>query len=177
MSNLSDEELMVRVQQGDAIAYQRLFERHHGRIYGYMVRRCGDRALAADLFQETFLAVHRARHTWQATRPFRPWLFGIAVNQLRDHARRNRRTIDVVDTELELDRGGPVVSQHSDARIHLEDAIAGLPDTLRDAFLLGVVEGFDHNEVAQLLEISPDNARARISRARKMLRLALEGEH
>ena len=60
-----------------------------------------------------------------------------------------------------------------DTRIHLEAAIAGLPETLRDAFLLGVVEGFDHREVADQLGISPDNARARISRARAWLRKRL----
>jgi RNA polymerase sigma-70 factor (ECF subfamily) len=52
-------------------------------------------------------------------------------------------------------------------------AVAQLPDTLREAFLLGAVQGFDHNEVAQALDITPSNARARISRARAQLREAL----
>jgi RNA polymerase sigma-70 factor (ECF subfamily) len=58
----------------------------------------------------------------------------------------------------------------------LEQAIGALPENLREAFLLGVVEGFDHREVAGQLEISPDNARARISRARARLRELLGEE-
>jgi RNA polymerase sigma-70 factor (ECF subfamily) len=58
----------------------------------------------------------------------------------------------------------------------LEAAIGSLPENLREAFLLGAVEGFDHREVAAQLEISPDNARARISRARARLREILGGE-
>ena len=156
---------MASVQQGDATAYRTLFERHHNRLYGYLVRRTRDPQIAADLFQETFLRVHRARHTWKSGRPFRPWLFGIAVNATKDHARKVRRLPD----EVELGQG-PVTRDRPETRIHLETAIAGLPETLREAFLLGVVEGFDHNEVAAQLDITPANARARISRARARLR-------
>lgn len=162
---MSDEELMARVQQGDANAYRALFERHHNRLYGYLIRRTRDPQVAADLFQETFLRVYRARRTWKPGRPFRPWIFGIAVNASRDHARKVRR----LPAEVELGQG-PVTRDRPDDRIHLESAIAGLPDTLREAFLLGVVEGFDHNEVAAQLDITPANARARISRARARLR-------
>ncbi len=168
---LTDEELMQRVQADDAPAYKALFQRHQGRVYGYLVRRTRDRQVAADLYQETFLKVYRARGTWQEGRPFKPWLFRIASNAARDHARRQVRRPDEV--EWEDWRAGTV--DQPDARIHLEDAVAGLPDTLRDAFLLGVVEGFDHNEVAEQLDISPANARARISRARRWLRDHLGG--
>lgn len=167
----SDEELMVRVQQGDAAAYHALFERHRSRLYGYLVRRTRDPQVAADLFQETFLRVHRSRHTWREGRPFRPWLYSIAVNASRDHGRRQRRLPD----EVELGTG-PVTHEHHVTRMNLEAAIGTLPETLRDAFLLGVVEGFDHNEVAAQLDITPANARARISRARAHLRKQLRGE-
>ena len=55
----------------------------------------------------------------------------------------------------------------------VEAAIASLPDPLREAFLLGPIQGFDHREVAEMIGISPDNARARISRARAALRAVL----
>lgn len=162
----SDEELMQRVQSGDQTAYHMLFQRHHARVYGYLLRRSRDPQLAADLYQETFLSVYRSRETWHAGKLFRPWLFTIAANAARDHARKVKR----LPVEAELEEWQSVVRDRPDARLHLERAIAGLPDTLRDAFLLGVVEGFDHNEVAGLLGISSDNARARISRARAWLR-------
>jgi len=172
LAEATDEELMQRVQADDATAYKALFQRHHGRVYGYLVRKTRDRQVAADLYQETFLNVFRARQTWTPGRPFRPWLFRIAANAARDHARRQQRRPE----EVELHDWGASTTDQPDARIHLEAALAGLPDTLRDAFLLGVVEGFDHNEVAEALGISPANARARVSRARRFLRQALGGE-
>ena len=169
-SALADEELMERVQDGDRAAYRELFERYRARVYGFLLRKTRDRAVADELFQETFLAIYRARNTWGRGRNFRPWLFAIAANVSRDHARRERRRPEPADAEFL-----PPVYPRSDARIHLEEAIAGLPDTLRDAFLLGVVEGFSHTEVAEMLDISPANARARISRARGWLRDRLGG--
>ena len=128
--------------------------------------------MAADLYQETFLRLFRARHTWQPSRPVRPWLFGIAVNAARDHARKVRR----LPVEVELsDVHGGAERHHVGMRMDLEQAIAALPENLREAFLLGVVEGFDHKEVAAQLDIRPDNVRARISRARSRLRELLEG--
>ena len=163
---------MTQVQAGDADAYGTLFERHQARVYGFLVRRTRDRDLAADLYQETFLRVFRARHQWQPGRPFRPWLFGIAANAARDKARaRSRRPVEVGIEDWDK----PVTSSIHD-QLSLEQAIGRLPDNLRDAFLLGVVEGLDHNEVAGALDISPANARARISRARRQLRAWLSEE-
>lgn len=169
LSSVSDETLMEWVQNGDREAYHELFERYQSRIYGYLLRKTRDRETTDDLFQETFLSVFRARHTWKPGRNFRSWLFAIAANASRDHVRKQLRTPEEADAEILLS-----VYPRSDARIHLEEAIAGLPDTLRDAFLLGVVEGFTHTEVAQQLDITPANARARISRARAWLRDRLQ---
>ena len=169
----TDEALMMRVQQGDSEAYKVLFERHQGRVYGYLLRRTRSPEIAADLYQETFLRLYRARNTWQKGRPVRPWLFGIAVNAAKDHARKVRRL--PVEVELSPTLQGEGI-RNPVTKMDLEQAIAGLPDHMRDAFLLGAVEGFDHNEVAAQLDISPDNARARISRARAQLRKMLGGE-
>ena len=162
---------MARVQAGDQSAYRELFERHRARVYGFLLRRERDRAAADELFQETFLAVYRARETWKPGRKFRPWLFTIAANAARDRARSLRRRPEPTGAEFL-----PPVYPDFDARIHLEEAIAGMPDTLRGAFLLGVVEGFTHTEVAEQLDITPANARARISRGRAWLRERLQGQ-
>ena len=164
---------MVRVQRNDSDAYEVLFERHHARVYGYLLRRTRSPQIAADLYQETFLRIYRARATWQDGRPVRPWIFGIAVNATRDHARKVRR----LPVEVELSPiHGEARGDHPESRMDLEQAISALPENLREAFLLGTVEGFDHNEVADQLGIRPDNARARISRARAQLRKLLGGE-
>ncbi len=167
---LTDEELMLRVQQGDRFSYQALFERHQNSVYGYLVRRTRRGVQAEDLFQETWLKVYRSRATYKAGQKFKPWLFRIASNTFHDALRTSARRID----EVELDREHTSrTAKPAGGTLDVEAAIASLPDPLREAFLLGPVQGFDHREVAEMVGISPDNARARISRARAALRTAL----
>jgi RNA polymerase sigma-70 factor (ECF subfamily) len=99
----------------------------------------------------------------------------VAINAARDRFRRSKREPEVVEVEsIETSSALPPELPPTD----LEKAINGLPGQLREAFVLGAVLGMDHNEVAGILEITPDNARARISRARVRLRelLAVKGE-
>ncbi len=161
---------MLRVQHGDRPSYQALFERHQGSVYGFLVRRTRRGVQAEDLFQETWLKVYRSRSTFKTGQMFKPWLFRIAANTFHDALRTSGRRIE----EVELDREHKSrTTRPAGGTLDVEAAIASLPDPLREAFLLGPVQGFDHREVAQMVGISPDNARARISRARAALRVAL----
>ena len=88
----SDEILMAAYQAGNPRAFRTLHDRHGASVYGFLVRRLGDRAAAEDLYQETFLRLHRARASWDPERPLRPWLFGIVHNLLADHLRARGRS-------------------------------------------------------------------------------------
>lgn len=161
---------MDAVREGSDEAYVTLFTRHRASLYGYALRLTRRPEVADDIFQETFLRVHRARATWANHQgSFRSWLFRIATNVIRDFARSTARRPEVLGESWEASTS-PVPAD----RMVLEQALAGLPENLRDAFVLTVVVGMDHNEVASALEISPDNARARVSRARARLRELLE---
>ena len=87
-----DDVLMAAYQAGNRAAFTELSARYGGSVYGFLARRVPSRALADDLFQEVFLRVHRARHTYDSTRPFRAWLFGIVHNLLIDSLREMERT-------------------------------------------------------------------------------------
>jgi RNA polymerase sigma-70 factor (ECF subfamily) len=161
---------MDRVQAGDPEAFGILFGRYRVSLYGYLRRMVYRGELADELFQDTFLNVHRARSTWSSHHgSFRSWLYRIATNLVRDRARSQVRRPEILSDELE--RGHR--SDPAD-RLALERALGRLPDHLRDAFLLGAVDGFDHHEMAVALSVSPENARARLSRARSLLREMLE---
>ena len=165
---------MLRVREGDRQAYAELFSRHGDRVWTYLVRKTGDREGAHDLFQDVFLKVWRLAGTFRAGQRFRPWLYRVATNTARDRYRKLGRRVETADVELERLHGrmsSPI------AAIDLERALGQLPDHLREAFILGAMEGMDHREMAVALEVSPANARARLSRARKQLRdLLLAGE-
>lgn len=160
---------MILVQQGDQGAYGELFARWKGPMWSFLMRKTRRQELASDLFQEVFLRVWRSAGTFREGQPFRPWLYRVATNVARDRFRAETRTVDLAQVELERlgTRLDPI------GGVDLERAIAALPETLRSAFVLGAVHGLDHREVGEALGITPANARARISRARAMLRNTL----
>jgi RNA polymerase sigma-70 factor (ECF subfamily) len=169
LGNQSDEDLMLLVQKGDEHAYAELFVRHKRGVYGYARRFIRDEAQAQEVFQEAWLKVHRARKTYRKGARFKTWLYAITANTTRDAYRKSQRRIQTVDSSIEATapQAGPT------SGMDLHGAIAALPETLREAFLLGAIQGFDHNEVAAALDISPTNARARISRARTTLKQSI----
>jgi RNA polymerase sigma-70 factor (ECF subfamily) len=127
----SDEILMAAYQAGNEAAFEALFERHAGSVYGFLARRLPDPSLAEDLYQEAFLRVHRARHTYDSARPFRAWLFGIVHNLLADVLRERVR------------KGAPETLGADDARPSAREASPAEPspeaaiDSRRSAEALG----------------------------------------
>src|SRR5262245_22753858 len=91
----SDEALMERYANGDAAAFEALFQRYELRAFSYFVKRTGSRDRAQDLYQELFLRVHRARHAFDPGREFAPWFFHIAHHLLIDDERRGYRSKEV----------------------------------------------------------------------------------
>ncbi len=84
-------ELLRRVGNGDPAAWQELVETYSRRIYGLLLKQCGDRELAEELTQETFVQVVTHIDHYREQGKFEPWLFRIAVNRLRDEMRRRKR--------------------------------------------------------------------------------------
>src|SRR5260221_5890241 len=112
MQERNDEQLMAAVMAGDQVALAALVTRHHAPLLGYLYRLVGgDRQLSEDLVQETLLHVLRQR-TYQAARPFKPWLYMIATNLARDHfksaaVRQRWREGDSEEALLHLYANGP----------------------------------------------------------------------
>ncbi len=97
MSTPSDEQLVQKYRSGDAKAFEELVRRHHDDLIRFLIRLSGNRAVAEDAFQETFLQVHLSADTFDTSRRFKPWLFTIAANKARDAMRRSarRKTLDL----------------------------------------------------------------------------------
>jgi RNA polymerase sigma-70 factor (ECF subfamily) len=157
---------MGLVQQGNSQAFQTLFSRYKDPIWSFVYRRVRDRNVTADVYQEVFLRVWKSANTYKSGQKVKPWLYRISTNVMRDQYRKSTRQVFTV----ELDDLSPGQITDPIGTTDVERAIQSLPDNLRDAFLLGAVQGLDHNEVAEALDISSANARARLSRARLRLR-------
>ena len=162
---------MAAYQAGEAPAFERLYRRLAPKIRKYLISLTLNVPRADDLLQETFLQIHRSRHTYAAPRPVEPWAFGVArhvyLMDCRAWARRRRLEVEPDDLLPELPI--PPASEGSEDRSLLRRAVAELPSERREPLLLHHVWGFSFQEIAGILGIREGAAKVRAHRARKQL--------
>ena len=178
----SDEVLMAAYQAGNQAAFTELYERHGGSVYGFLARRLPNRALADDLYQEVFLRVHRARHTYDSSRPFRAWLFGIVhnllIDSLRDRVRAPRmQLLDEARSSGsdDVDLASPRTSPEDDAGAReaaqaLGHAVRALPPDEATVLMLARIEGLSYEDIALVIGRSPGATKQLAYRALKRVR-------
>jgi RNA polymerase sigma factor (sigma-70 family) len=173
-----DERLMEAFRDGEPAALGTLFDRHAARIERLVVRLTGDRALARDITQTTFLSVARGRARYVDGCRFRPWLATIAMNALRDHLRRARRETLVPVSAAVIENVGRE-DQHRDAWLveRLEVALQRLPVEQRQAVVLHHLEGFSFPEIAEIAGCSRAAAKVRAHRGYLRLRELMGAVH
>jgi RNA polymerase sigma-70 factor (ECF subfamily) len=170
---------MDRYATGDARAFGALHEGLHPRLHGYLLRMTGSAATAADLTQETFLRMHRARATFAAGGAVLPWAYAIARNVHHDHARAARlRTTERFPSDPGAEPpadGGDAESAAiaSQAARIVEEVLAKLPAGQREAFVLVRYEGLSMADAAAVLGTTPTAVKLRAFRAYEALRTAL----
>ena len=174
----SDAQLIARAQRGDEEAFAALFEAHKRRVYSLCLRMTGNTAEAEDLTQEAFLQLYRKISTFRGESAFSTWLHRLAVNVVLMHLRKKglqQISLDEVDTSQDE----PVKRDYgtddrrltgSVDRIGLQHAIAELPPGYRAVFVLHDVEGYEHNEIAEIMKCSVGNSKSQLHKARMKLR-------
>ena len=170
--------LMVAYQDGDEMAFERLYSEVAGPILGYLRSLTRDAGRAEDLLQETFLQVHRVRHTFDRGRPVKPWLYAIARNvflMYRRAAGRLGRHEGLADDELPDVPVPPEVESLAD-RDHVQKALAQLPADRREALVLHHVMGLSFQEVGAVLGLTAGAAKLRAHRGVVELRGLLLGK-
>jgi RNA polymerase sigma-70 factor (ECF subfamily) len=177
-----DQELsdaMVGYQRGDVTGFECLYVALEEDVRRYFIMTVRDRGVVNDLVQETFLEVHRSRHTYQPPLPVRPWVFGIARHVRWRHRRlamrRAQHESDVNDfsnVALGEAAGRWPVARTVDLR-DVEEAVEQLPLTRREVWRLHHVLGLSFQEIAKRLRIGTGAAKLRSSRAMAALRRTL----
>jgi RNA polymerase sigma-70 factor (ECF subfamily) len=177
-SERSDAELVRAMRGSDERAFYELYERYADRLFNYLRRRAGD--AAEDLLQQTFLRAFEAADRWQPRASVSAWLYTIATNLARDHARREVvRSTPGQGTPPERfpqrDVTGAPESElsRSELRGQLERAVRALPEHEQEAFLLGKFEGRSYAEIAEILGTTEGAIKVRIHRAMKTLQTSL----
>ncbi len=181
MQERNDEQLMAAVMAGDQVALAALVTRHHAPLLGYLYRLVGgDRQLSEDLVQETLLHVLRQR-TYQAARPFKPWLYMIATNLARDYfksaaVRQRWRGDDAEEALLHLSDSAPSPEERALAAeqgSEVRAALAQLGEEYRIVLLLRFYQGFSLQEIAETLQIPLGTVKSRLSVGVHRLRTVL----
>jgi len=182
-AELSDEELLLAYRDSaDREAFTELVHRYERELYSYLRRYLGDAPMAEDAFQTSFLQVHLKCDQFDEGRKFRPWLYTIATNQAIDAQRRNKRHKSVsldrntrpegsddVRTLMDLlTSKEPAPERHLDAaqqRDWVRQAVAALPDGLREAVNLVYYQGLKYREAADILDIPVGTVKSRLHSA------------
>lgn len=170
------EERMNLAQKGDKVAYNSLLQEVSNIIRGYLVNKVGAVADVEDILQEVLLSVHNARHTYDSSRPFRPWLFSIAKFRLYDYLRKAYRKSDneVVYQEEMLDFTVSDVTEPDTEHEELYKALADLPEKQRKIVELMKVKGYTAKEVARKLDMSESAVKVSAHRTYKTLKAKIK---
>jgi RNA polymerase sigma-70 factor (ECF subfamily) len=178
-----DERLLLAAQRGDLASFNAVVVRHERAVYNLCLRMLRDVAAAEDAAQETFLKAWTAIGTFKGGL-VRPWLLRIATNRCYDVLRaRGRRPADSFDAEpfeseptwtsQTPDEHPEVFAARAELSVHLERALARLPDDQRLVVVLSDVQGHAYDEIAEITGIAVGTVKSRLSRARARLREAL----
>lgn len=166
--------LMTAYQAGELAAFERLYARLAGELGRYFSAAAAAEkgAAAPDLVQDTFLEVHRSRRTYQPPLPVRPWVFGIARNVLGRHRRQAWRRGRLEAAGEPSEGVAPAPAGREDLG-DLTAALARLPASRRQAWVLHHVHGWSFQQIADRFRIGVGAAKLRSSRAMRALRAAL----
>jgi RNA polymerase sigma-70 factor (ECF subfamily) len=178
----AEAEILAQAQAGDHLAFAKLYSLHKRRIYSLCLRMVGNVSEAEDLTQEAFLQLHRKIATFRGDSAFSTWLHRLTINVVLMHLRKKDLTLISMDEAMEpAPEGNPgrsfgardLTLSGSIDRLVLERAIGDLPAGYRLVFVLHDVEGYEHHEIAAMLECSIGNSKSQLHKARLKLRDAL----
>jgi RNA polymerase sigma factor (sigma-70 family) len=181
-ASAADIPLMQQLAQGDDLALNQLMARWRDRVAAFLLRMVGDHATAMDLAQETFVRLYTSRRSYQPSAAFSTYLFHIAANLARSHARWKTRhpTVPLTDDDGTLRHDPADTAPAPDKQAALREktewvnqAIAALPADLRESLLLFTVEQMSHAEIAITLGCTAKAVEVRIYKARVALKAAL----
>jgi len=166
--------LVKRAKEGDQDAFRALYDRNVDRIFRLCFRMVGEEELAREVTQDAFVRVWECLDQFRGDAAFSTWLHSVAVsvvlNRLRKIDRHRKRERSLEDVSHLGDRRK---DPEPGIRERLKAAVDGLPEIYRTVFLMYDLEGYPHKEIAETLGVAVGTSKARLFRARELLREAL----
>ncbi len=165
---LTDIELMIQYQNGSEEAFNQLYNRHKGKVYGYILKKTGNEDMTAEIFQDVFQKLHINKMKFDRDKEFLPWFFVICHHLIIDHIRKvktNHESLseNIVDNRETLES----VTEHEE--------VSKLPQKEQKLLSLKFDQGYDYNEISEALGMSNAGARKVLSRALAKLKKSMGG--
>jgi RNA polymerase sigma-70 factor, ECF subfamily len=178
-TQLTDEELIARFQEGDVYAYELLVRRYKEPLLNFVYRFIGDVNEAEDIVQDTFYRVYRNKHYYKEVAKFSTWIYTIASNLAKTELRRRKRKKffslsreSPAEKEVEL----PDPDRDPEAETHsvltekiIQRAIGKLPQKFRQVIVLRDIQGFSYEEISSIIKVPLGTVKSRVNRARLRL--------
>lgn len=184
MKECTDQQLIDKLAHGENPALNEIMARYKHRLFAFIRRYVGSDDVAYDLVQETFTKLYFSVSTYKAEYKFSTWLFQIALNLCRDHARKKKLvqffSLDNGDSSFNFADSSPdpeAIAQSSQAIRHIQHSIESLPHKLKTSLILFALDGRSQEECAELLGVTAKTVETRVYRARKLLEKKLYKKH
>ena len=177
---VSDEQLLSNYVSGDEPAFAELIRRYQQELFAFLQRFVSDAAMAEDLFQETFVQVHRNARSFDPERRFRPWLFTIAANKARDFlraaSRKSTQSLDNVTgrsddatTFLDLMQSDapppPDELAREESVAAVQEVLAELSPMYREVLVMSFFHRFAYKEISEMLGVPLGTVKSRLHAA------------
>jgi RNA polymerase sigma-70 factor (ECF subfamily) len=183
----SDEKLMLRVGKGDKGAFDEIVRRYASKMVNLAYRITGDRELAEDIGQETFLRAYRSASRYREISKFSTWLHTIAINLCRNELRRRKFRMYSLEGMAERDEEGKIridiadekgkpdreVERRELGRL-IKEAVATLPEKFKTPLVLRDIQGLTYEEIGEIMKLPEGTVKSRINRARLRVKELLE---
>jgi RNA polymerase sigma-70 factor (ECF subfamily) len=181
---LTEAEAIRLAQAGDAAAFEFLYRLHNRRVYALCLRMVSNPSDAEDLAQEAFLQLFRKIATFRGESAFSTWLHRLTVNVVLMRLRKKALPVDSLEetTDPDDESSGPKrdvgaldlrLSGAVD-RVNLERSVEKLPPGYKMVFVLHDIQGYEHNEIAKIMDCSVGNSKSQLHKARTRLRELLQ---
>jgi RNA polymerase sigma factor (sigma-70 family) len=178
-ANIIRDELVERCKQGDTQSFQTLYRQYSKAMFNTSLRIVNNTADAEDVLQESFLDAFRSLHDFHYRSTFGAWLKKIVINKSINILRKRRNDlVDMESTELQaVPEEDGINEEEIQYRVEeVKKMITRLPDGYRTVLSLYLLEGYDHEEISQILNISHNTVRTQYVRAKqKLLSLIKQG--
>lgn len=169
---------MASYCQGQQDALRQLMSRYERELYLFLLRFTNDPASAEDVFQETFIQLHRIRGRFDASRRFKPWIYTIAANKARDQLRARKRKAEITLEAAETDEGGSLLDYLTDPVAEpveiagkkerteaVQRIVENMPEHLKTVLLLGYFQGMAYKDIAKALDVPLGTVKSRLHTA------------